>query len=362
MEREREIREKREKAHEELLKKSQTNDLEQALLRKKQQQDFQDLLQRLMAAQRPFLDAPNTNFKGEVATDNKHFNVAVGEMQGWRNSMEDNHFIKVDGLQQEGKGPKKAEEGLFGVFDGHSGKQAADYCAAQMAPLCEKYYKPEGIQFEEVFLEMDRQLEKKVNDDSGCTSVVVHVTPKVVRCASVGDSRAVLCRRAAATANSEEVFEVNGVSYEAVALSYDHKPEVPEEQARIEAIGGHVQANRVNGQLAMSRALGDFTYKQNKDKKVEEQLVIPNPTVIEAPRAPEDVFVVLACDGIFDVLTNKELCMFIMQQKEVEKVGSNKEICEKTCRHCLAPADGPGGQCTRAEGTDNMTIMIVDLL
>lgn len=61
--------------------------------------------------------------------------------------------------------------------------------------------------------------------------------------ANAGDSRGVGCTKAKGT----------------LALSYDHKPENKEEQLRIEAAGGFVEANRVNGNLALSRALGDFT-------------------------------------------------------------------------------------------------------
>lgn len=61
--------------------------------------------------------------------------------------------------------------------------------------------------------------------------------------ANAGDSRAVSCL-------------VNGTAY---PLSFDHKPENYEEQKRIEAAGGFVEANRVNGNLNLSRAMGDFT-------------------------------------------------------------------------------------------------------
>ena len=51
---------------------------------------------------------------------------------------------------------------------------------------------------------------------------------------------------------------------QAIALSKDHKPDDPEEATRIQAAGGFVDDGRVNGMLALSRALGDFEYKSNK--------------------------------------------------------------------------------------------------
>ena len=82
-------------------------------------------------------------------------------------------------------------------------------------------------------------------DQSGSTSVMTLIAPTHIVCANTGDSRAVLSR--------------NG---EVIELSHDHKPYNDEEKARIEAAGGQVKFNRVNGDLAVSRALGDFVYKR----------------------------------------------------------------------------------------------------
>lgn len=73
---------------------------------------------------------------------------------------------------------------------------------------------------------------------------------------NVGDSRAVAC--------------VSGV---ADPLSFDHKPANESEARRIVAAGGWVEFNRVNGNLALSRALGDFAFKKNEHKSPEEQIV-----------------------------------------------------------------------------------------
>lgn len=64
--------------------------------------------------------------------------------------------------------------------------------------------------------------------------------------ANIGDSRAVLCRAGSA-----------------VALSNDHKPDLPSEHNRIQKAGGFVEKNRINGSLNLSRAFGDFDYKGN---------------------------------------------------------------------------------------------------
>ena len=70
--------------------------------------------------------------------------------------------------------------------------------------------------------------------------------------------------------DSRAVASINGAS---MPLSYDHKPILKEEKERILAAGGWVEMNRVNGLLALSRALGDFMFKKNDCKKPEEQIV-----------------------------------------------------------------------------------------
>ena len=93
-------------------------------------------------------------------------------------------------------------------------------------------------------------------DQSGCTAVCTLVTPKYIICANAGDSRSVL-----------------GTDGSAKPLSYDHKPNLELERKRIENAGGSVQWKRVDGDLAVSRAFGDFQYKTRPDLPPEEQKV-----------------------------------------------------------------------------------------
>lgn len=88
---------------------------------------------------------------------------------------------------------------------------------------------------------------RKDGDISGCTAIVLVVTPTHFVCANCGDSRAVLF----------------GSEAGVVPLSKDHKPTDPTERARIEAAGGSVIAHRVNGGLAVARALGDSVSEAN---------------------------------------------------------------------------------------------------
>lgn len=111
-------------------------------------------------------------------------------------------------------------------------------------------------------------------------------------CANAGDSRTVLARKPTA---SEKLH----------ALSDDHKPDNAPEKARIEAAGGFVEENRVNGSLNLSRSLGDFEYKSNGAVDFTQQMVTCDPEVRSVARQAADDFIILACDGIWDCLTSE---------------------------------------------------------
>lgn len=330
------VRTEKARKHQALVEKRGTNEMEEALLQRQQQFQFQEILRQLLQAQRTFLDEPDTAVHTEVETSNARFTCAVAEMQGWRANMEDAHIMDV--------APATGAEGIFCVFDGHSGKHAAELCRQHFAALLRSHKGVDGaVDFEAAFLEMDARLKTGLRDDSGCTAVTVHVSETHIACGWVGDSRAVLCR--------------DGAAFD---MSHDHKPENPLESERITACGGFVQDNRVNGQLAMSRAMGDFTYKKDAGKPAGEQLVIAVPEVITTERQAGDKFIVVACDGIFDVLSNEELIAFILEKK-AEGL-DNTAVATAVCNRCLAPPSATmPGQPSRPDGTDNMTIMVVDL-
>jgi serine/threonine protein phosphatase PrpC len=124
------------------------------------------------------------------------------------------------------------------------------------------------------------------------------ITPSHIVCANVGDSRCVL-----------------GQKSKVVALTEDHKPSIIEEKNRIEKAVGFVRFDRVNGELAMSRAIGDFRYKMNATLELHEHLVICLPDIsIQERNKHEDETLILACDGVWDVISNEEVsnrhCLF----------------------------------------------------
>ena len=170
---------------------------------------------------------------------------------------------------------------------------------------------------------------------AGCTAVCAAVRDGMLVVANAGDSRCILSRGGTA-----------------IALTEDHKPNDPDEYARISKAGGFVADGRVNGSLNLSRALGDLEYKQAKDLPAERQMVTAAPDIRQEKLHEEDEFFILACDGIWDVLTNQEAVDFVRERLFVGD--SPKEICEAMCDHCLAPDTNGCGK-----GCDNMSVIVV---
>uniref|UniRef100_A0A1B0AMH1 protein-serine/threonine phosphatase n=1 Tax=Glossina palpalis gambiensis TaxID=67801 RepID=A0A1B0AMH1_9MUSC len=173
--------------------------------------------------------------------------------------------------------------------------------------------------------------------DSGCTAVVSLLVGRDLYVANAGDSRCVVCR--------------NG---KAIEMSLDHKPEDDEESARIMKAGGTVTIDgRVNGGLNLSRAIGDHGYKMNANLPAEEQMISALPDVKKLIVTPEDEFMVLACDGIWNFMSSEEVVNFVrLRIKDKNKKIS--QICEELFDACLAPNTMGDGT-----GCDNMTAVIV---
>ena len=257
-----------------------------------------------------FLEKPKTE-KSTSSGEGKGLRYGVSAMQGWRMEMEDAHVCNT-----ELESSKLSLEGwaFFGVFDGHAGAKVSQYCAENLLKCITEHFEDskednnvvniekakEGII--EGFLTTDKKLREEPQwstgeDRSGTTAITVMVTPTHIIWGNCGDSRGLLCR-----------------SGKLEHFTKDHKPYNPSEKDRIERAGGTVMMQRVNGSLAVSRALGDFDYKRCTDLKPNEQLVSPEPDIETNERHETDEFLFLACDGIFDVMTNEEVIAYISRQ------------------------------------------------
>lgn len=233
---------------------------------------------------------------GAVRPDGK---VAYGYslFRGNRSNMEDFHHAQ---FKTE---PKSGEVvGLFGVFDGHGGPNAADYVRSNLfINLLEhtKFTTDIASALVESFEFTDTEYLKQNDNasrDDGCTAVTAVVVGDRLLVANVGDSRAVLSRQG-----------------KAMAMSIDHKPNTREERTRIEDAGGVVVwagTWRVGGVLAVSRAFGDRPLKR---------YVIPTPDIREEGLSAADDCLILASDGLWDVISNQDAVALIKDVSEADK-------------------------------------------
>jgi len=230
--------------------------------------------------------------------------IGSAEMQGFRVNMED--AMTIDLNMHGESGPKRA---FLGVYDGHGGTTCSAYLKTKVRDEIAKQAIPtEEKAIIDVMRDVDAQFlsNPDVNPEHGSTAVFTIVEQiekhgrKVFKLtvANIGDSRAVL---------------VKGATGECISLTSDHKPEDDEENERIMAAGGFARNNRVDGELAMSRAMGDNKYKTNPSLKYDQQKVIPLPDVRYFEAEVGDILLV-CCDGIVEQMTNEDAAAFIYEE------------------------------------------------
>lgn len=285
------------------------------------------------------LSHPKTAKTTERGGDAKYA-FALSCMQGWRVSMEDSHSTVLNLNDKEGE-----QVAFFGVYDGHGGEKVALFTGEKLPSVLKAtktYQEGDYVNsLKDAFLAMDVEIteDSELNKDpSGCAATSVLITDSKIFCGNAGDSRTVM--------------SING---DCKPLSFDHKPTNEGEKARIVNAGGFVDMGRVNGNLALSRGIGDFEFKNNLELPAEEQAVTALPDVLEHDITELDEFIVLACDGIWDCLSSQQVVDFVRRYIKVGK--SLEEICELMMTTCLAPTSGGSGI-----GCDNMSVCIVALL
>ncbi|KAI1094393.1 PP2C-domain-containing protein [Rostrohypoxylon terebratum] len=276
----------------------------------------------------------------------------------------------------------ETDNGYFAIFDGHAGTFAADWCGKKLHLILEETIRrnpnvPIPELLDQTFTSVDAQLEMLPLKNSGCTAAiaVLRWEDRVPSSSSATGSQAIAPAAAAATkaeaskvkdgksesANTNNVIPESAharlksaavrqrVLYtanvgdariilcragKALRLSYDHKGSDENEGKRIANAGGLILNNRVNGVLAVTRALGD-TYMKD--------LVTGHPYTTETVIQPEvDEFIIIACDGLWDVCSDQDAVDLI--RDEQNPVTASKKLVD----HALARFS-----------TDNLSCMIV---
>ena len=312
-----------------------------------------------------------------VRTDAHEVEIRYGisSAQGPRETMEDVAYAVPEGPC-----------GLFycSVLDGHAGVASARYLEEHLFDTIYQAFKedaqnsscavenldeeglccPIGLtsimtsSYQRADTELLQWLKKQPGPekDSGCTATSVLVDQYRIVVANVGDSRAVLSRTSGH-----------------VDLSVEHRvygggDVVVREAKRIEASGGWVDDGRVCGILAVSRAFGDAAFKGEglrkmledgvrdgyftaefvKDVSFAGDPVISLPDVLELSVSPEDEFVIVATDGLWDVVTSKDGCDFV--RKDLAK----GQTPEQAAKRLITIAE-------RRRTQDNVAVVIIDL-
>ena len=204
----------------------------------------------------------------------------------FRNQMED-ACVCVDNFANE------RTTAFFAVYDGHGGRQALDYVIRKLHDvLVHELVRSDfdvKTSLEKTFLKIDDQLRLNGSWNAGTTATVFvvrregHSNKQMLYCANVGDSRGVLVRADNST----------------LRLTQEHKATDAHEAERVTRAGGIILRNRVGGQLAVSRALGDHSLKS-------EGLTAFPHVVKRDVTANRDRFLIAASDGLWDVLDDSE--------------------------------------------------------
>ena len=210
----------------------------------------------------------------------------------YRQSMEDIGVMLPDFI------PEK-KYSLFGIFDGHGGNDVVKYIKNRLPEIIKanitKNNNYDSIEnnLTSSFHKIDEELKFYDSEHTGSTATILLFQDNIVYCANVGDSTAFI------------VYD-NFIK----KISIDHKCTDPKEEERILLNGGKITKNRVMGQLVLSRCLGDLYCKKYG---------VSNIPDISVNKLEENVkYVVVASDGVWDVVKENELLQLSKNRKNAE--------------------------------------------
>ncbi|KAK2644018.1 hypothetical protein Ddye_019213 [Dipteronia dyeriana] len=266
---------------------------------------------------------------------------------GTRDSMDDEH-IQIDDLSAHLGSLFKCPipSAFYAVFDGHGGPEAAAYIKKNAMKLFfEDAQLPETSAIDTVFLQELENSHRKaflladlaladehsVSCTCGTTALTALVLGNHLLVANAGDCRAVLCRK--------------GV---AVNMSQDHRPSYLPERMRVEELGGDIDdgyLNYLNGSLSITRALGDWEMKFPIGSA---SPLIAEPDVQQEVLTKDDEFLIIGCDGIWDVMSSQYAVSLVRRglRRHNDPQQSAQELVMEALRLC---------------SSDNVTVIVICL-
>ncbi|KDP33644.1 hypothetical protein JCGZ_07215 [Jatropha curcas] len=264
---------------------------------------------------------------------------------GFRSSMEDvytciDNFLGDCGLNNVVDGPNA----FYAVFDGHGGKHAADFACYHLPKfIVEDEDFPTEIErvVASAFLQTDTAFAEACSLDaalaSGTTALAALVIGRLLVVANAGDCRAVLCRRG-----------------KAIEMSRDHKPICNKERKRIEASGGQVSDGYLNGILNVARALGDWHLEGMKG--TDGGPLSAEPELMTTQLTEEDEFLIIGCDGIWDVFRSQNAVDFARRrlQEHNDPVMCSKDLVDEALKRKSGDNLAAVVVCFRSEAPPNL--------
>lgn len=266
-------------------------------------------------------------------------NLRSGEWSdiGGRDYMEDTHVCIADLAKNLGSNIVYEQAvSFYGVFDGHGGKAAAQFVRDHLPRvIVEDADFP--LELEKVvarsFIKTDAAFANSCpvwsSLSSGTTALTAMIFGRSLLVANAGDSRAVLSRR--------------GLSFE---MSRDHRPCCRNEKTRVESLGGYVEDGYLNGQLGVTRALGDWHLEGMKHIDQLGGPLSAEPELKLVTLTQEDEFLIIGCDGIWDVFSNQNAVDFVRRRLQMH---NDVKLC---CKEVVEEAIKRGAM-------DNLTVVIV---
>ncbi|CAK9328899.1 unnamed protein product [Citrullus colocynthis] len=249
---------------------------------------------------------------------------------GARDSMDDEH-VCIDDLSAHLRSMFKCSmpNGFYAVFDGHGGPHAAAFVKRNAMRLFFEdadWLKMQDIDsislkdlensHRKAFQLADLALadEQSVSSSCGTTALTALVLGRHLLVANAGDCRAVLCRK--------------GV---AVPMSEDHRPSNLLELKRVEGMGGFVDDGYVNGYISVTRTLGDWDLKLLNGSS---SPLIAEPQVEHVILTGDDEFLILGCDGIWDVMSSQYAVSLVRRglRKHNDPHQSSRELVQEALR------------------------------
>jgi len=226
-----------------------------------------------------------------------------------------------------------------GVFDGHGGDRASQYCSdCLLGYVKNQPHYPSDLPnaLRSGFNTIDADFVNSGNTDGSTACVCMMVGNSKIICANAGDSRAIL-------------IKLDG---SVVELSVDHKPGLSRELRRISDLGGkviYVGKWRLEGVLSVSRGVGDLEMKP---------YVTADPDVKEYDIVPGDIFLVIASDGVWDVLKNHQVAQFVLADSLVADQNGNMTIDPEKFKWTAKKLCAKAG---KLGSSDNLTAVVMDV-